>query len=55
MRVIVYNNTLVGHVDMVRILHSTRCSNAKDWGRYILTMAFRMADGGSGLDLGTGE
>ena len=54
MRVIVYN-TLVGHVDVVRILHSTWCSNAKDWGRYIFTMAFRMANGGSGQDLGTGE
>ena len=51
---IVYN-TLVGHVNVVRILHSIQCSNAQDWGRYILTMAFRMADGGSGRDLGTGE
>ena len=52
LRVIVYN-ALVGHVDVVRILHSTRHSNTPDRWRDILPMAFkfRLANGGSGRDL----
>lgn len=50
LRVIVYN-TLIGHVDAVRVLHSTWHSNTPDWQRYILTMAFRLAVAGSRWDL----
>jgi len=50
LRAIVYN-ALMGHVDAVRILHSTCPSNASDWRRYILTMAFRLAMAGSRWDL----
>jgi hypothetical protein len=47
LRAIVYN-ALIGHVDVVRILHP---SSTPDWRRYILTMAFRLAMAGSGWDL----
>jgi hypothetical protein len=50
MRAIVYN-ALIGHVDAVRILHSTWPSNTPGWRRYILTMTFRLAMTGSGWDL----
>jgi hypothetical protein len=51
-RVIVYN-ALIGHVDAVRIIHSTWPSNTPDcqWRRYILAIAFRLAMAGSGCDL----
>src|ERR1700679_1366543 len=42
LRAIVYK-PLIGHIDVVRTLHSTRPSNltTPDWRRYILMMAFR--------------
>ena len=48
-RTIVYN-TLIGHVDAVRILRSTwpSLSNTPDWRRYIFTMAFMLTMAGSG-------
>jgi hypothetical protein len=48
-RVIVYN-ALIGHIDVVGILHSTWPRNTPHWGRYI-PMAFRLAVGGSGRNL----
>ena len=49
--VIVYN-TLIGHVEAVRILRaSTWHRNTLDWQRYILAMAFRLAMAGSRWDL----
>jgi hypothetical protein len=50
LRVIVYN-ALIGHVEVVWILHSTWPSNIPDWRRHILPMAFRLAIGGRGRDL----
>ena len=52
LRAIVYK-PLIGHIDVVRTLHSTRPSNltTPDWRRYILMMAFRLAMAGSGWDL----
>ena len=51
LRVIVYD-TLIGHVDAVRILHSTWHFNTPDWRGCILTMAFKLAVAGSAwLDL----
>jgi hypothetical protein len=50
LRVIIYN-ALIGHVEVVRILHSTWPRNTPDWRRYILPMAFRLAIGGSGRSL----
>jgi len=50
LRTIVYD-ALIGHVDVVRIVHSTRPSNTPDWRGYILTMAFRFAMARSGRDL----
>ena len=38
-------DALVGHVEVVGILHSTRRGNTTDWWRYILYMAFRLANG----------
>jgi hypothetical protein len=49
LRAIAYN-ALKGHVEAVRFLHSWP-SNTPDWRRYILTMVFRLAMGGSGWDL----
>jgi hypothetical protein len=52
LRAIVYN-ALIGHIDVVRTLHSTRPSNLNtpDWRRYILMMAFRLAMAGSRWNL----
>jgi hypothetical protein len=44
-------NALIGHVEVVLILHSTGPSNTPDRCRYVLLTAFRLAIGGSGLDL----
>jgi hypothetical protein len=48
--VIVYD-ALIGRVDVVRLLRSTWPSNTPDWRRYILSMTFRWAIGGSGRGL----
>jgi hypothetical protein len=50
LRVVVYD-TLMGHLDAVRILHSTWPSNTPNRWRHILTMAFRLAMAGCGCDL----
>jgi hypothetical protein len=52
LRTIVYN-ALIGHVDVVRILHSTSTwpSSTPDWWKYILTMAFRLVMAGNEWDL----
>lgn len=47
--VIVY--ALISHVDVVRILRYTWPSNTPDLRRYILSMTFRLAIGGSGRGL----
>ena len=44
LRVIVYDS-LMGHVDAGRVLHSTVSTLPSDWQRYILLMAFRLASG----------
>ena len=49
---VIANNTLVGHVEAVRILRaSTWHRNTLDWHRYILAMGFRLAMAGSRWDL----
>lgn len=46
MRSIVYN-ALIGHVDVVQILHATWPRNTPGWRRYVFAMAFRLAMTGS--------
>ena len=43
---VIVNYSLIGHVDMVRILRWP--SIDPDWRRYFLSTAFRLATGGSG-------
>jgi hypothetical protein len=50
LRAIVVYDALMGHVDVLRILHSWP-SNTPDWRRNILTMVFKLAMAGSGWDL----
>jgi len=50
LRVEIYH-ALIGHVVVIRILHSTRFSNFPDWWRDILLVTFRLKIEGSGWDL----
>jgi hypothetical protein len=47
----IVHDTLIGHVDAVRVLYSIWPSNTPDWQRYILTVAFRLAMAWSVWDL----
>ena len=50
LRMIVHN-ALIGHVEVVGILHSTWPCDTPNWRRYILPMAFRLAIDGSRRNL----